>query len=138
MICEAPIDALSLELAGFPAIAVIGTSWPDWLPRHCAFHKVGIAFDADEAGDTADGKVTAELATWGARAVRLRPVAGKDWNETLINCGADKLATLLNSLIGTKRRYCPMCGEALSVEIEAGQMYLECAKGHYSAVEPIL
>jgi DNA primase len=81
LITEAPLDALTLAAAGFPALALIGTAWPEWLPRHGAFRRVVLATDADAAGDRAAGRLAAVLLPLGARVARLRPWRGKDWNE---------------------------------------------------------
>lgn len=87
IIVEAPIDALSLKVIGFDAIAVIGTSWPDWLWLDCAFRRVGIGFDADDAGDIAAKKMVVEFSQSGSVCIRLRPTGGKDWNEVLVTQG---------------------------------------------------
>lgn len=84
VITEAPLDALSLAACGLPAVALVGVSWPGWLPLACAFKRVLLATDADEAGDTAAEKLAAALRSTGARLERLRPGGGgKDWNELL-------------------------------------------------------
>jgi len=80
-ITEAPIDALSLAVCGFPAIAILGSSYPDWLPKACAFRRVNAAFDADETGDGTTIRLIAEVEPYGADAGRLRPTDSKDWNE---------------------------------------------------------
>lgn len=82
-IVEAPIDALSLAACGLPAVALAGTTAPDWLPVACAFRRVLLATDADPAGDEAARKLAATLQARGARVARLRPARGKDWNEAL-------------------------------------------------------
>lgn len=96
-ICEGQFDALALAACGVPAIALIGTSWPDWLPRALAFRSVLIATDNDTAGDRAALSLGPELATRGARAIRLRPKNVKDWGEALEN---GKLALLRTHLRG--------------------------------------
>ena len=83
VITEAPLDALSLAAVGCPAVALLGTGWPEWLIPACAFRRVLIATDADEAGDQAACKLSAALAPLGARVARLRPWRFKDWNELL-------------------------------------------------------
>ncbi len=99
IITEAPIDSLSLSLAGYPSIAMIGTSWPDWLWLRCSFRTVGIATDADEAGDEAAKKLTKMLAPLGSRCVRLRPDGGKDWNEVLVKAGVEALISQVSTLL---------------------------------------
>ena len=83
IVTEAPIDALSLATAGYPALALCGTSGAAWLHLACGLKRVLLAFDADEAGDNAATILAAILAPYGARCERLRPEGGKDWNEVL-------------------------------------------------------
>lgn len=85
IVTEAPLDALSLAEAGYPAVALCGTDEPAWLHRICAFRRVLLAFDADEAGDRAGEKLAPMLGSFGAKCERLRPEGGKDWNEVLQN-----------------------------------------------------
>ncbi len=88
IICEAPIDALSFALCGFPAMALCGKDgWPDWLPIKCAFKSVALAFDADDAGDAGAEKLSQVLVALGAKPFRLRPEGSKDWNEILSKSG---------------------------------------------------
>ncbi|KAF0250280.1 MAG: hypothetical protein FD167_331 [bacterium] len=97
VIAEAPIDALSLAMAGFPAVATIGTSWPDWLVNLASRKKLTlIAFDNDEPGDKASSRLLAELSSGGANATRLLPTR-KDWNDILLTDGLDSLKSQLNS-----------------------------------------
>lgn len=96
VIVEAPIDALSLTVAGMPAIALGGTSVPSWLPPACSFRKVVLALDADDAGDAASETLTARFQLYGARIERWRPSGGvKDWNDLLVRLGPDRLHELL-------------------------------------------
>lgn len=83
VVCEAPIDALSLLACGVPAVALCGTHAPAWLPTHAAFRHVALALDADTAGDEATGKLASEFAALGAQVERWCPAVGKDWNEVL-------------------------------------------------------
>lgn len=83
IVAEAPLDALSLAEAGYPAVALCGTDEPAWLHRICAFRRVLLAFDADEAGDRAGERLAPLLSSFGAKCERLRPEGGKDWNEVL-------------------------------------------------------
>lgn len=81
LIVEAPIDALTLAGAGFPAVALCGAgNCPQWLPRACSFRWVLIALDGDAAGDAASKRLAAALRPLGARVERLRPTTAKDWN----------------------------------------------------------
>ena len=95
VICEAPIDALSLALCGFPSLALCGKDGPDWLPRACAFQSVALAFDADDAGEGGADKLAALVEPLGAKPFRLRPEGGKDWNELLQIQGRDELTDWL-------------------------------------------
>ncbi len=97
VITEAPIDALSLAAAGVPAIALGGTSWPDWLPSACALRPVVLALDADTGGDDGCTRLTGALQAYGATVERWRPSGGKDWNDLLTSLGADQLRTDLAS-----------------------------------------
>lgn len=83
IITEAPIDALSIATSGFPAIAFCGTSAPSWIHLACGLKRVLLAFDADDAGDSAAAYLMALLTPYGARCERLRPEGTKDWNEAL-------------------------------------------------------
>jgi 5S rRNA maturation endonuclease (ribonuclease M5) len=99
IITEAPIDALSIASAGFPAIALCGTTGPDWLHLACGFRRVVIAFDADDAGDNAAQQLTAHLATYGARCDRLRPEGAKDWNALHCASGIEALAEQITARV---------------------------------------
>lgn len=95
IITEAPIDALSLAMAGYPALALCGTSAPHWIHRACGLRRVLLAHDADAAGDAAAASLEAVLAPYGARCTRLRPEAAKDWNEVLKAQGRENLSDWL-------------------------------------------
>ena len=85
-ITEAPIDALSLCVSGYPALALVGKDWPDWLPAMAASarKRVYLALDADAAGDEASEKLAAALRYYGCHSERLRPGRAKDWNAQLL------------------------------------------------------
>lgn len=81
IICEAPIDALSLETLGYPAISVQGTGLPEWINYLTYFRRVMIAPDND-----VQGKQAAE--NWRNNIVSmvsdiLTPPFGKDWNACI-------------------------------------------------------
>lgn len=107
IITEAPIDALSLAMAGFPAVATIGTSWPDWLVAVAAKKLTFIAFDNDEAGEKASLKLTAQLSGVGAKAERLLP-SRKDWNEVLLTDGLEALKSQVDSFNLILNNYLPI------------------------------
>lgn len=97
VITEAPLDALSLATAGFPAIALCGTSGPSWLHIACGLQRVFLALDADEAGDRAAVELEILLSPFGAQCTRLRPRDAKDWNEMLLQIGPSLLDEFLIS-----------------------------------------
>jgi hypothetical protein len=99
-VCEGVFDALSLGLCGLPAVAVVGTSFPEWLPSALAFRNSFVATDADESGDKAADSLVNVLRSRGARAVRMRPERAKDWNDTLLDIGADALREFVELRIG--------------------------------------
>ena len=94
-IVEAPIDALSIALCGFPALALCGKSGhPEWLAVRCAFKTVFVAFDADEAGEQGYVQLVPTFEALGSRVRRLVPQGVKDWNEAL-QAGCDELTDWL-------------------------------------------
>lgn len=95
-VTEAPIDALSLACAGFPAIALCGTSGPNWLHIACGLRRVALALDDDEAGEKASGELEKILTPFGAKCERLLPEGAKDWNEMLLQIGAAQLGDWLS------------------------------------------
>jgi hypothetical protein len=98
-LCEGPADAMALHECGFSAVASVATSIPSWLPNRLAFRKVMVALDADETGDQAAEKHINELRAHGARAVRLRPEGGKDWNDVLLKVGTTDLRRFIEEKI---------------------------------------
>jgi DNA primase len=99
-IAEAPIDALVLQMCGIPAIALIGTSCPEWIYSKLSFKLVLIATDADQAGDKIAFKLEEELSDHGAKTFRLRPRKAKDWAEVLENIGIEDLEAHLRCFSG--------------------------------------
>lgn len=98
ILCEAPIDALSLAACGFEAVALGGTSAPKWIAPALAFRRVYLAFDNDAngAGDKAARELAPNLQSFGASVSRLAPLregaADKsDWNMMLLQHGAPAL-----------------------------------------------
>jgi hypothetical protein len=82
ILCEGPMDALSLEEIGYPAMATFGVQLPKWINRLTWWRRVAIATDADEAGDVAAERWRRQISvTRGFQ--RLRPQRGKDFNEWL-------------------------------------------------------
>jgi hypothetical protein len=98
ILCEAPIDALSLAACRFEAIALGGTAAPKWIAPALAFKRVYLAFDNDKngAGDKAARELAPDLQSFGATTSRLAPLreatADKsDWNMMLLQHGAPAL-----------------------------------------------
>ncbi|MGH9843398.1 MAG: toprim domain-containing protein [Blastocatellia bacterium] len=90
-IVEGPMDALSLAYCDLPAIAMMGTSWPTWLPESVSLKSVLIATDADTAGDESAQSFKENLSAAGCSSLRFRPSVGKDWNDVLLCLGKDTL-----------------------------------------------
>jgi hypothetical protein len=84
VLVEGPCDALSLAECDVPAVALVGTAAPTWLPQAAAFRRVVVALDADDAGDRAAAGLTDALASFARSVERLRPPVGKDWNDALL------------------------------------------------------
>jgi DNA primase len=87
VLVEGPCDALALAECDVPAVALVGTAAPAWLPQAAAFRRVVVALDADVAGDRAAAGLVADLASFARRVERVRPPAGKDWNDALLELG---------------------------------------------------
>jgi Toprim-like len=99
IITEAPIDALTLAIAGYPAIATCGTNFPEALAQKFKGKKVILAQDADEAGDKAVTEITKILESNDVtKRGRLRPAGAKDWNEYAQKYGIKTLASHLTTL----------------------------------------
>ncbi len=100
IVTEAPLDALSLAVAGFPAVALCGTTGPGWLRVKAALRWAFLGFDADEAGEVASADLAPSLESFGATVHRLRPGDGaKDWNEMLCQIGRDGLADFVAHIV---------------------------------------
>ncbi len=87
VICEAPIDALSLADVGFPAVALFGkgaTAQLALLRKRFALRSVVLATDSDEAGESAAAALRTALQL-GTRCFRLAyPDGIKDANAWLL------------------------------------------------------
>ncbi len=95
-ICEGAIDAMALNMCGISAVAMTGTTPPDWFYRKMAFQNVLIATDADEAGDKSAYKLRLELQLRGAKTLRLRPKNTKDWGEALEKIGLSEMQRFMS------------------------------------------
>jgi hypothetical protein len=100
-ITEAPIDALSLAVAGLPAVALLGKdARPAWLRQVLMFRAVLIATDSDEPGEAAAASLASWLSLLGAKPYRLRPSGEcKDWNDMLKEHGEEALSALLDEAL---------------------------------------
>lgn len=84
VVCEGPVDALSLAACGVPALALVGTRAPDWLRLAAGLRPVLLALDADAEGDRAAEELAGDLGSFARSVERLRPPWGlKDWNDAL-------------------------------------------------------
>jgi DNA primase len=96
VIVEGPLCALTLALVGVPAVALMGTTTPKWLPRALALRRVVLALDSDEAGDRAvRDTLTPAFGIVGATVERWRPAGAKDWNDVLRSGGTAVLRAAL-------------------------------------------
>lgn len=98
-ITEAPIDALTVAACGVDAIALAGTSWPEWLPAALAGKQVLVATDNDQAGDECFGRI-ADALDGLADVVRVRPNGAKDWTELAERYGLDTVEAQLAFELG--------------------------------------
>lgn len=98
VVTEAPLDALSLAVAGLFGIATVGTAFPAGLPRLCFGRTVLLAHDNDEPGDKAARRAAEQLKPYGCLVKRLRP-EGKDWNFDLAGMGLDSYIQGIKSAI---------------------------------------
>jgi DNA primase len=103
IIVEGPMCALTLASIGYGSVALVGLTWPDWLPALCRGQRVWIATDADPSGDGAAADLAAALRAQLVDPMRLRPVVGKDWNDQLVELGPDALEDTLFALDLTSR-----------------------------------
>lgn len=105
-LCEGPITALSVAACGFPALALCGHVVRPWVVRRLALRDVFVSLDWHEAGAEENGAAACRaLAALGARAFRLAPPAGNDWNDYLQARGLDAMRAELDAAIcGTLTR----------------------------------
>jgi hypothetical protein len=102
VIAEAPIDALSLAVAGTPALALCGTTLREWMLPCLAWKEVYLAFDNDPVNDKGEQPGEKAFTLWkaaldhvGAQTRRLRPEGAKDWNQMLKEQGDKALRRFL-------------------------------------------
>jgi DNA primase len=98
-VVEGQMDALSLAFCHLPSVAMMGTNWPEWLPKAIASKQVLIATDADAAGDEVAGRLLEALAADTPHGVRLRPPIGKDWNDVLMQLGRKRAQDFIRKRI---------------------------------------
>lgn len=110
VIVESGINALSLALCGFPAIALMGSDGaPDWLPAACKYRRVIIGFDNDDhgAGQAGATKLAAKLIPWSTTVMNVKPELN-DWNDILRQQGQRSLTDALNTHLAS----CRTCTDA--------------------------
>lgn len=115
IVVEGPADALAIASTGRSAVALHRTSAPDWLVKKLAFRRVSVGLDADTSGDAASDTLAGELRAYGAVVTRLRPPAPKDWNDTLVAWGVERLTDWLTATLSpapaprVQPSVCPGC-----------------------------
>jgi len=122
VIVEGPADALALALCGVSAVALHRTSAPAWVLRACAFKRVLVALDADDGGEKGVAQITPLLSAYGATVERLRPPAGKDWNDTLQASGVPALRRFIFDALAA-----PLWARAFRLHQRAPHATLEAA-----------
>jgi len=95
ILTESVIDGLSLKKIGvdkvFPCYGVNGFSdYHEAVFKDNLVKKIIIAFDNDEAGINASGKLKEKLINDGYQAKEVFPLKGKDWNDYLLEGGTYK------------------------------------------------
>jgi hypothetical protein len=114
-IVEAPIDALTLAIAGLPTVAMCGASGlPDWFLRErgktrridgmAVSRTTFIATDSDKAGEDAACALLGPLGATGTVCVRLKPPL-KDWNAVLTTEGVNELCCLVDEVVWPEISY---------------------------------
>ncbi len=103
ILCEGYMDVIAMHAAGFEnAVATLGTAMtPEHariLSRYAA--QVVIAYDSDEAGQTAAGKAIRLLEAVGTDVRVLRMKGAKDPDEYIKKFGADRFRMLLEESVG--------------------------------------
>lgn len=102
ILCEAILDALTLWRWGFcnvtTAYGVRGVGADLWqFLTESGFLRVVIAYDADEAGDTAASELASRLASEGLEVLRMRLPRGEDVNSLAVG-SKDPAGALRESL----------------------------------------
>lgn len=101
IITEGAVNALSVALCGFPALATGGAAnLPAWLPARCRRKRVYIGFDPDAAGQAGARRLAAALGAAGVPATWLHPpLEGVDFNDYLQYYGQPALTRTLAAAI---------------------------------------
>jgi hypothetical protein len=110
LIVESPLDAVVVYAAGLDAIAVGGTSWPEWLLELLEGRRVLLGFDNDDTGAAATVRLGRELCA-GSMLERLAPSA-KDWLEIAETKGLHALREELASALFAEE------ADELEIELE--------------------
>ncbi|MBS1789712.1 MAG: toprim domain-containing protein [Acidobacteria bacterium] len=103
-VVEGPMDALTLAFCHLPAVAMMGTSWPNWLPEAIVGKQVLITTDADTAGDEVAGRLTEVISGDALHLMRLWPPIGKDWNDVLMQVEREATRRLLKTIFAEEYR----------------------------------
>lgn len=137
---EGPFDALSLAGCSIPAVAMCGLNPPKWLPARIGFRPTLAATDNDpskeeggsEAGQSAARKLGADMLQNGGRVFRLKPGAGKDWNEFLLLAGVCEMESyVVNAALKDSREPwgpMPEIEQAWRERIQAARLQLDRAR----------
>jgi len=96
-ICEGEIDALTLSVCGFAAIAIPGVSqWKDHFTRCFAdYQQIFVVADGDEAGYRLGAFLSTEI-----KARAIRPPKGEDVNSIFSKGGTDAVQRWLAGATG--------------------------------------
>jgi DNA primase len=127
IVTEAPIDALSLAACGFPALALLGTRFPEWLPGAIGTRRAYLATDNDNAGEGAAQKLCDALAANGGKVFRLKPEESKDWNEYLCKHGPAAMELALIEAAFPHRQPFPYHPPAWQERMDQARAKLETA-----------
>lgn len=103
LLAEGPINALSLAMAGFPAIATCGAAnLPAWIPERCRGKRIITFFDNDQGGEKGRMKIAHALQKYGLTSRNIPVlIPGFDINDLLVHYGLDafqrEIAKRINS-----------------------------------------
>ena len=109
IVTEAPIDTLSIAMAGIPSgVATCGTikKLPEWvfnrlkIPYKGKSRTLIVATDNDEAGETMHANLKEQFSRAPVRVERVKPPDNEhDWNDALLNRGIERIAASFEGFI---------------------------------------